>query len=303
MIINKTGKIIDGLFMLGHPGVPVYLVDGDAPAIFDGGFSCLGELYVKEIRKVLGGREPEFCFLSHSHFDHCGAVSIFKKHFPGIKIVSSAKAKKVFERPNAIALIKQLNKASEPQVHDSMISQGKVNDFFQFEVDLTVKQDDVLKLSDNISVNVIETPGHTRDCLSYYIPEKKILISSEAFGVQDITGHIYTDFLVDYDIYYNSMEKMIPLETRVICTAHAFVFTEKDAVDYKFNALSACKTFLKLVEELLVKENGDTEKVKLRIKAMEYDGKPGFKQPEPAYLLNLAARINVVKKRMGEKMQ
>ncbi|MCD6224133.1 MAG: hypothetical protein J7K32_01185, partial [Deltaproteobacteria bacterium] len=72
MIINTTGEIIDGFFMLGHPGVPVYLMDGDNPALFDAGFACLGELYVQEVKNILGTRQPKFCFLSHSHFDHCG---------------------------------------------------------------------------------------------------------------------------------------------------------------------------------------------------------------------------------------
>ena len=51
MIIDKTGKIVGSFFMLGHPGVPVYLIDGDEPALFDAGFSCLGELYIQEIKK------------------------------------------------------------------------------------------------------------------------------------------------------------------------------------------------------------------------------------------------------------
>ena len=297
MIINTTGEIIDGFFMLGHPGVPVYLMDGDNPALFDAGFSCLGELYVQEVKNILGTRQPKFCFLSHSHFDHCGAVSTFKKYFPNIKIVSSIQAEKVFQRPNAIALIKQLNKASESMVQDSIISGGEANEFLQFDVDLTVKEGDLLKISDGISVNIIETPGHTRDCLSYYIPEKKILLSSEAFGIQDPTGYIYSDFLVDYDIYYTSMKKMVPLDTRVVCSGHGLVFTDKDAADYKQNSLSACKRFFKLVKKILAEEKGDVEKVKNRIKKNEYDGKPGFKQPESAYLLNLEARINVVKKR------
>ena len=169
----------------------------------------------------------------------------------------------------------------------------------QKTVDLTVQENDVLNIADNISVKIIETPGHTRDCLSYYIPEKKILIASEAFGIQDSTGYIYSDFLVDYDMYYNSIQKMIPLETRVVCTGHNLAFTDKDAADYKQNSLSACKRFFKLVKMFLVEEKEDVEKVKNRIKKIEYDGKQGFKQPEPAYLLNLEARINVVKKWMS----
>jgi hypothetical protein len=34
--------------------------------------------------------------------------------------------------------------------------------------------------------------------------------------------------------------------------------------------------------------------VKRKVKAVEWDHTPGMRQPEPAYLLNLEARINAV---------
>jgi len=53
MIINRTGKIIDDLYMVGHPAMPVYLLDGEKPAIFDAGLAFLGNLYTDEIRQII----------------------------------------------------------------------------------------------------------------------------------------------------------------------------------------------------------------------------------------------------------
>ncbi len=44
MIIKNTGKIIDGLYMMGTPAMPVYLLDGEKPAIFDAGLAFLGNI-------------------------------------------------------------------------------------------------------------------------------------------------------------------------------------------------------------------------------------------------------------------
>ena len=52
--------------------------------------------------------------------------------------------------------------------------------------------------------------------------------------------------------------------------------------------------FKGMVERLLNEENGDLEAVQRRIKAIEWDHNPGMRQPEPAYLLNLAARVQTV---------
>ena len=203
--------------MLGHPAVPVYLLDGRDPAIFDAGYSCLGQTYVRQIRKILGDRSPDYCFLSHSHFDHCGSVSIFKALFPSIQIVSSLKAKTIFRRPNAVALMKKLSITAEYLARDCGITGLIPDGFNSFDVDITVKDNEIIPLSKNVTVRIIETPGHTRDCISFYIPEKKILLCSESFGIQDTTGYIFSDFLIDYDLYINSMERMRVLETDVIC--------------------------------------------------------------------------------------
>lgn len=289
--------------MLGHPAVPVYLLDGCEPVIFDAGYSCLGQTYVKEIKKIIGNRQPAYCFLSHSHFDHCGSVSIFKSLFPLIKIGSSLRAKTIFKRPNAVALMKKLSTSAELLARKCGINGLEPDGFNSFDVDITIKDNDIIKLSDGLTVKAIETPGHTRDCISFYIPEKKVLFCSESFGIQDNTGYIFTDFLIDYDLYLDSMHKMSALETDVICIGHNYAYTGKDAVIFKQNAIAGCKRFLKMAKAFLVEEHGDIVTVINRIKTIEYDGKTGFVQPEPAYLLNLEARIKVVKKMLGEHKQ
>ena len=52
-----------------------------------------------------------------------------------------------------------------------------------------------------------------------------------------------------------------------------------------------------MVERLLDQEKGDTQSVMKQIKAFEWDGKTGLRQPEPAYVLNLEARIKTVRRK------
>ena len=61
MIFKKAGKIIEGLYMVGPPAMPVYLLDGEKPAIFDAGLAFLGKIYADGIRQILGHLES----LSH----------------------------------------------------------------------------------------------------------------------------------------------------------------------------------------------------------------------------------------------
>ena len=283
--------------MLGNPAIPIYLLDGDNPVIIDAGFSFFGHHYADAISEVLGSRTPAYCLLTHSHFDHCGSVSVLKSHFPEMKVICSEQAKITLARPNAIELIRELNRASVKVVQQNGFQGDASIAFTPFEIDMTVKEGDLLKISADRTLQVIETPGHTRDCLSYYVPEIKALICSEAAGIPDPTGHIVSECLVDYDLYVNSMKRLALLDLNAICLAHRYAFTGADARNYIPRSLKYCDEFRKLVETYLAEEHGDIARVMTRIRVDEYDVKQEPKQPEPAYLLNLEARIKAVGKR------
>jgi hypothetical protein len=65
--------------------------------------------------------------------------------------------------------------------------------------------------------------------------------------------------------------------------------------------MADCRHFLNLVETALGEECGDVQKVITRVKASEYDTVQGPKQIEPAYLLNLEAKVKVIKKRLENR--
>jgi glyoxylase-like metal-dependent hydrolase (beta-lactamase superfamily II) len=303
MIINNTGQIIDGLYMVGTPAMPVYLLDGEKPAIFDAGLAFFGKIYADGIRQVLGRRNLQYCFLTHSHFDHCGSVSFLKKEFSDLKVVASAKAKKVLGRPNALALIRKLTRANEPLAKTIGIELVEFQRFEPFEVDVTLKGGEFIKLSPDLTVQVVETPGHTRDCLSYFIPQKKVLLCSEAAGVPDATGYIVSEALVDFDQYYESMSRLSEVEFDVLCLGHRQVLIGQDANDYFRKSMTHCRDFLNLVESSLIEEDGNVQKVLAQIKTIQYDPIQGPKQSEPAYLLNLEAKVKAIQRRLENRSE
>ena len=296
MIYSQGGKIADDFYLLGHPAVPVYLLDGLFPVIFDAGLAMLGDLYIEEIDKILGDRQPAYCFLTHTHFDHCGAVSAFKRRYPQIQVVAAKKAKEILQRPSAVDRIRFLNTVAEPLVKQTGISYNSDRRFETFDVDRVVQEGHRVEVSADCMVNVIESPGHTWDCLSYLVVGKSILLSSEAAGQADRTGYIVSDCLADYDRYLESLLKLKALEADILCPGHLFVYSGADTVDYLERAQAACIDFRRMVETLTEAAGGQQSEIIRKIKAVEYDSNPGPKQPEPAYLINLEARIKAVLK-------
>ncbi len=163
--------------------------------------------------------------------------------------------------------------------------------FQPFEVDRVLEDGDRFDLGSGLSLQVVATPGHTWDFLSYYIPERKILIASEAVGCADTTGYVVTEFLVDYEVYLKSLTRLAALDVDVLCQGHRLVYTGPEVADFFKRSLRTASQFRDQVIDLLTREGGDIPRVVEMIKADEYDSRPEPKQPEPAYRINLEARV------------
>ena len=303
MIVDQTGCITGSLYMVGNSLIPVFLLDGARPVVVDAGFYWMGETYVRELRRVLRNRQPAWCVLTHSHFDHCGSVAVLKSCFPGMKIAASENAARTLARPNARRLIQRLTEASrEMGIQNGWIRNGN-HEFQPFEVELVLSPGDELEIDRDLTLHVVDTPGHTRDCLSYYVPEKRILFSSEAAGILDQTGYIVSDCLADYDLYRSSLRRLAEYPVDWLCLGHRYVLGGREAREYLRRSLRYCELFRDWVDRVMQEEQGEIARAVSRIKYLEYDSKPEPRLPEQAYTINLEARIRAVlgrKERFGE---
>jgi glyoxylase-like metal-dependent hydrolase (beta-lactamase superfamily II) len=283
---SKPAGITDNFYCLGPVSVPSFLLDGDHPIMFDAGVYIFGEYYLREILRIMGDRRPEYLFLTHVHFDHCGSAGFLKRVMPELKIGASHEASEIIKKPSAVGLIKKFN---------TFAQDGKVY-FEPFAINLILNDGDVIEVATNLSVKVIKTPGHTRDMLSFYIPEQKILIPSESIGMPALGEYIFSEFLTDYYVYLDSLKKLADYDVEILVLAHALYYTGEDAKSYMPRAIEHTQRFREKMEKLLKKYDNDFETIASIIKKEEYDPIVGDKQPEEAYLLNLHAKIKAIKR-------
>ncbi|MGE5422041.1 MAG: MBL fold metallo-hydrolase [Ignavibacteriales bacterium] len=295
MIIDTIGQIRNDLYCLGITECPIFLLDGPEPVIFDAGVTCAGKIYVEAIRAILGDRQPSILFLTHVHWDHCGAASYLKDAFPTMKIAASSAAEGILKRPNALALIKRLNEVitvrlgSLPELDISLLV---TEPFRPFEIDIELKDNQVMNLGEGRVLEVLATPGHTQDHFSFYVPDERILIAGEAAGVCYGSGIVSTEFVSDYDAYLSSVTRLADLRTEVFCQGHYRNLVGREEIRAFFEqSIRATVDFKARVLELLGEEEGSIDPVIERLKKERYDIIPDPKQPEPAYLLNLRAQV------------
>ena len=292
MILEQTGKICDGLYATGHHSIPAFLLTSPTPVLFDAGVAAMGPNYLRDLQIYLGRADAlKYLFLTHSHYDHCGSAPFLKKKIPGLRIGTNAHAAKVLQKPGAVKLIRALNDNFVEVFQDS-IGIEKIP-FEPVEVDLILKDGDELDCGEGWTVRVIETPGHTNDCLSYYIPKIKTLIAGEAVGVFHNDG-IQPEFSSSYSDYMASLEKLAGLDVEILALAHQCILTGDDPGIFLKNSLQTTVSFKERIERYLDRFSGDRGKVVETILGEDYDETISMQQDKKSFLLNLQAQVRVV---------
>ena len=93
-------------------------------------------------------------FLTHGHFDHIGGVNPIKKIFPKAAIVACGEEVDIIEEPDKNLASRFLGTFDK--------------ELYIVKADILVKDGDVVEL-DGEKVRVIETPGHTKGSVCYWV--------------------------------------------------------------------------------------------------------------------------------------
>ena len=164
---------------MGGDGVLVF--GSEKTALMDCGMAYCGDKFVSNIKKALaekGGKSVDYIFLSHSHYDHVGALPYVLDRWPQAKVCASEKTKYIFSREGAIKLMKELGEAARDEYTDSKAEIRTDG----LRVDIVLADNDTIKLGKE-TVRALETKGHTDCSMSYAVEPQKVLFTSESTGV------------------------------------------------------------------------------------------------------------------------
>ena len=113
MKVEKMDYIKD---VTGGEGGSAYLVLGkDKTALIDCGMAYCAANLINNIQEIIGdGRKLDYILLSHSHYDHVGAMPYLRKAWPGVEVLAAEHAQKVLSKKSALKTIRDLScKAGE----------------------------------------------------------------------------------------------------------------------------------------------------------------------------------------------
>lgn len=143
-----------------------YLVDG---LLIDTGPVCTAG----ELVNMLNGAQVQQIAITHSHEDHIGGLAAVRARFPGIPVYASRAALPAIEDPSLLHMQRYRQLVwGVPSPQKDVRSLDEVEDVIR---------------TPSYTLRAIETPGHSRDHVSYFEPTFRWLFCGDAFiGGRDI---------------------------------------------------------------------------------------------------------------------
>ena len=290
-------QILKGLYRLGGPKFPAFLVVGSHRVVqVDAGPAFVGPEYLQDIPKVLGnGRGPDFLFHTHSHFDHVGSTPFLQRHFPEIKVGGSETFARRLSQTKTGKAIADLNRALVQKNNmDRAFIPGDF-DYSLLTVEQILKDGDFVDLGGGASLEVIATPGHTSDSLSFFLPHLEAVLAGDALGIMPGDDFwVAPQFLSSYEDYLDSIERIRKRAPKTILLGHHSVVRQEECERFFNAAVADCRAFREMIEQYLKESQMKEEMVVQRIHAAEYHTLRKGKQPEAAFLLNLTAQVRLI---------
>ena len=293
-------KIAEHLYRLGDADHPCFLVQGVKKTVLvDAGPAFMAPTYRDELQQRMGGRGPDWLFLTHFHYDHIGGAPYLVRHFPAMKTAGSEKLGRLLTRGKIAAGVTEFNRKL-------MVEHLPENDFVADDFDYrslsvhrSLDDGERIDLGGGVAIEVLAAPGHTPDNLSFYLPHNGAVLTAEAVGI--IPGNefwVAPQFLSSYENYLETVDRIRKRRPKLIVLGHHRVVGGQDIDRFFEAALSDCRQFRNMVSQLLQEEQMKEEKVVRRVhKQQVRTGRRGG-QPEEAFRLNLQVQVKVIARLM-----
>jgi glyoxylase-like metal-dependent hydrolase (beta-lactamase superfamily II) len=220
-------------FRLQH--VHVFLLcDGDRIALFDTGLDTPENLLTLETALQRIGKKVQDIvrvFVTHSHIDHCGMAGRIKE-LSGAEIHMSELSQPFTLRSDSeIQLVKEFClRHGLPQDTTNYIAslfastRGEIAG--PFHIDHSLQHDERQRFG-HWEFQAIPTPGHTRDHVSFYFPQERILLAGDHI-LPEITPNLSPDvFASDFQplsSFFASLDLIQELPITKVYPAHGRPF-------------------------------------------------------------------------------
>lgn len=278
-IIDVTG---------GRGGSSFLLVGEEKTALMDCGMAYCASKLIHNCQEMLGARPLDYIIISHSHYDHIGAIPYLRQEWPSCQVLGAEYAKRILTRPNALKTIRYLSVQAAEALGAGELSSY---DDTKFTVDQIIAEGDWINLG-GLRIQVMETPGHTQCSLSFLV-NGDTLFASETTGCFSHSGKVHPAFIRSYSDAIAAIHTCQKLNPRFIISPHYGLVSQRDTPGYWKNCLRAAVEAHAFILEL-VQRGYNEEQILVQYEKVFRDEHSRLEQPMDAFRLNTEFMIKTV---------
>lgn len=275
----------------GKGGEAILVYGSEKTFLVDCGMAYCGEKTVRNIEFSLAMHERknlDGILISHTHYDHIGALPYILKRWPEAKVYGAPKARKVFESPGARKLMKELSENAR-NLYSELDAPILVDGM---RVDVILQEGDRVSIGDEYFV-ALETKGHTDCSMSYVLEPRKIMFASESTGVLESPTFSHTSILKSYHDSIESAVKCKNYGAKVVICPHFGVVPAYFSSEF-FDVYIASAEFKKnYILDLHQKGLTEDEILDEYVKA-HWKPERAAEHPKEAFLINARHMIKVI---------
>ena len=201
----------------GNGGESYLIIGTEKTALMDCGMACWSRELISNIHEILDplGRPLDYVLMSHTHYDHIGALPYIIDEWPEVRVCGAAKAVQVFSSDIAKETMRELGD-NATDLYGAYFGPVKTDGL---RIDMVLKDGDETDLGDLKAV-FYEAKGHTDCSASYMIEPMKVLFLSESIGQYAGPGRMDVSVLKSFDQSLEAAERMRRLGARRLVSMH-----------------------------------------------------------------------------------
>jgi len=265
------------------------LIGDERAAIVDCGMAFCAGATIDRVKNALNGRPLDYILLTHTHYDHVGALAYFREEWPDIRLATSEIGAAVLQKDTPRRVIRELSVTAAALYGSDAAIAYNDDAFF---ADIIVKEGDSVELGGLAAVTV-ETPGHTRDSLCFLVPELELLMLNETPGVLMPDGSMYPCYLTGYKDTLQSIGKCKNAKHKVISLPHRGIIDGIEPVSFYEKALEINTVCFEFVSGMFKNGYGEDDIIKAYTDKY-YNAVLGTFQPIEAFEANAKAIISCI---------